>query len=182
MATSSSSRRASWSARNAAAASKAATGSGKTFSYLAPLASATLRAVASHEVRASSLVLCPNAALCSQVVRAARSLETKEGLPVVSVQQVSGGRGGGDGGLWTEIRPRSLPDLFVATPAGLLNALYAESSSPRLREQVLGGIARVVFDEADMLLDGGYRRQTEQLLAHARAHLVCRPKVRARLH
>ena len=142
----------------------AETGSGKTFSYLAPLASATLRAVASHEVRASSLVLCPNAALCSQVVRAARSLETKEGLPVVSVQQVSGGRGGGDGGLWTEIRPRSLPDLFVATPAGLLNALYAESSSPRLREQVLGGIARVVFDEADMLLDGGYRRQTEQLL------------------
>jgi len=142
----------------------AETGSGKTFSYLAPLASATLRAIANNEVRASSLVLCPNAALCSQVVRAARSLETKEGLPVVSVQQVSGGRGGTDGGNGTEIRPRSLPDLFVATPAGLLNALYAENSSPRLREQVLGGIARVVFDEADMLLDGGYRRQTEQLL------------------
>jgi len=138
----------------------AETGSGKTFSYLAPLASATLRAIAAREQRRASLVLCPNATLCSQVAREARRLESKEGLRVVSVQQVSGGGGGGG----VEFRPNGLADLLVATPASLLNALYSESSSARLREEVLGGIAHVVFDEADMLLEGGYRRQTERLL------------------
>ena len=103
----------------------------------------------------ASLVLCPNAVLCSQVVRAGRQLQTPHGTLVADIKDAAG--------LGT-LDPDALPEVIVATPAHWLNLLTAGDLSPRDRDRVLDRLEHVVFDEADMLLTGGFARQAELIL------------------
>jgi hypothetical protein len=118
----------------------AETGSGKTLAYLAPLIHLALRsnqaeaAVAAEKTEAdgpeaqgtwqrqrqwrphptAALVLCPNAALCEQVVAAAHALKDPEsGAPLAAVAFVSA----------QSPPPVRLPDIVVSTPGGLLSLL-----------------------------------------------------------
>ncbi|GJP41882.1 hypothetical protein CLOM_g1504 [Closterium sp. NIES-68] len=104
--------------------------------------------------RKFALVLCPNAALCRQVMEMALSLRSSDNRPLLAVEAVVGGQG------W----PTSPPDLVVATPAALFNHLFAFDPKQRRRSAFVRDVALVVVDEADMLLGGGYARIVGRLL------------------
>ncbi|XP_024393096.1 DEAD-box ATP-dependent RNA helicase 22 [Physcomitrium patens] len=146
----------------------AETGSGKTHTYLAPLVQKMWKAGASGIEDAEDkekspfeglgfglgLVLCPNALLCHQVVDMANALRGEDGQPLVRVDMISGGQG------W----PTYLPDVVVATPAALLNNLFGFDANRRRRIAFVKAVRMVVFDEADMLLGGGFVRDVGRLI------------------
>lgn len=77
----------------------AETGSGKTHAYLAPLFDMMLKkrreadeAKEKSSPRRFSLVLCPNATLCQQVVDMANMLQDREGLAMLDVVAICGGQ------------------------------------------------------------------------------------------
>ena len=100
-------------------------------------------------------MLCPNAVLCSQVVRAGAQLRTPHGLLVADIKDAAG---------LGALDPDALPEVIVATPAQWLNLLTAGDLSPRDQDRVLDRLEHVVFDEADMLMTGGFARQAEHIL------------------
>ncbi|BBN15746.1 hypothetical protein MPTK1_7g00430 [Marchantia polymorpha subsp. ruderalis] len=140
----------------------AETGSGKTHAYLAPLFDMMLKkrreadeAKEKSSPRRFSLVLCPNATLCQQVVDMANMLQDREGLAMLDVVAICGGQG------W----PMKPPDVVVATPAAVLNHLFAYDPRRRRRKAFVRDACCVVFDEADMLLSGGFARDLDHLLS-----------------
>lgn len=73
----------------------AETGSGKTFAYLAPLASRLLDLQMAQPPRGPSvLVLCPNSQLAEQVAAAANSLLSADGSPLLPAAALSPARVG----------------------------------------------------------------------------------------
>lgn len=139
----------------------AETGSGKTHTYLAPLVQKLWQAggdkAPGHFEELGfglGLVLCPNALLCHQVVDMANALRGEDGLPLVRVDVISGGQG------W----PTHLPDVVVATPAALMNNLFGFDANRRRRLAFVRAVRMVVFDEADMLLGGGFVRDVGRLI------------------
>nr|AKF43372.1 DEA(D/H)-box RNA helicase family protein [Pelargonium myrrhifolium] len=139
----------------------AETGSGKTHGYLVPLIDKLCRANDDSGNTSSDkeltpprkifLVLCPNIMLCEQVVRMANSLRNDSGEPLLRVATVGGQQG------W----PVKKPDIIVSTPAALLNNINPEKQR---RLEFLRGVKYVVFDEADMLLCGGFQNQVFRLI------------------
>lgn len=139
----------------------AETGSGKTHGYLVPLidrlcavlddAADTVADQESTHLRRICLVLCPNVLLCDQVVRMANGLCGDDGEPLLRVASVCGRQG------W----PVNEPDIVVSTPAALLNNI--DPNKPR-RLEFLRGVKYVVFDEADMLLCGGFQNKIIRLI------------------
>eukprot|EP00250_Pteridium_aquilinum_P019845 c24600_g1_i1 orf=474-2315(-) len=147
----------------------AETGSGKTQAYLAPLYNKLLETKKNEIDTAGSqspvgrgllerqnfaLVLCPNGMLCEQVMQMANALCDSSGTPLLKVSVVSGGQG------W----PISPPHVVVATPAALLNHLFAYDPKRKRRNAFVRDVKYVVFDEADMLLSGGFENQVMRLL------------------
>lgn len=144
----------------------AETGSGKTHTYLAPLVQKLWKAGAGRGSEERShfeglgfglgfgLVLCPNALLCHQVVDMANALRGEDGRPFVRVDVITGGQG------W----PTHLPDVVVATPAALMNNLFGFDANRRRRLAFVRAVRMVVFDEADMLLGGGFVRDVGRLI------------------
>ncbi|KAL3682843.1 hypothetical protein R1sor_000865 [Riccia sorocarpa] len=139
----------------------AETGSGKTHAYLAPIFDLMLKkreesdeATEAFVTRRFSLVLCPNATLCQQVVDMANMLQNDKGLPMLDVVPICGGQG------WP-VRP---PDVVVATPAAVLNHLFAYDPRRRRRKAFVRDACCVIFDEADMLISGGFARDLDQLI------------------
>ena len=142
----------------------AETGSGKTHSYLAPLVQKLWTAGAGRVAEGGDLgrshfeglglVLCPNALLCHQVLDMANALRGQDGLPLVRVDVITGGQG------W----PTHLPDVVIATPAALMNNLFGFDANRRRRLAFVKAIRMVVFDEADMLLGGGFVRDVGRLI------------------
>ena len=129
------------------------------------------------------LVLCPNAALCDQVVSVCNDVFARAGgglkLTAARVGGGSGGGGGSDGSSSSSFSspssqqqqlPYPPPDITVATPAGLLGATYSAgggaSWSPAA---VISRTRAVVLDEADALLGGGYARDSRRVLEGMRA-------------
>lgn len=139
----------------------AETGSGKTHGYLVPLinrlcsahddSAGTVSDEESTQSRRVSLVLCPNVLLCEQVVRMVNGLCGDDGKPLLRVAAVCGGQG------W----PVNEPDILVSTPAALLNSI--DPNKHRCLE-FMRGVKYVVFDEADMLLCGGFQNKVIRLL------------------
>ncbi|KAG7974878.1 hypothetical protein I3843_06G069900 [Carya illinoinensis] len=139
----------------------AETGSGKTYGYLTPLMDRLRTAcddfantVSDHDFAQSRrlcLVLCPNVLLCEQVVRMANCLCGDDGEPLLKVATVCGRQG------W----PVNAPDIIVSTPAALLNNI--DPDKPR-RLEFLRRVKFVVFDEADMLLCGGFQNKVIRLI------------------
>lgn len=142
----------------------AETGSGKTHSFLVPLidklcneqddsGNATDSAKGESPVRKISLVLCPNVTLCDQVVRMANGLCGENGEPLLRATSLCGRQG------W----PVDDPDIVVSTPAALLNNIDPNKFKFR-RMEFTRSVKYVVFDEADMLLNGGYQNKVIRLI------------------
>eukprot|EP00850_Spirogloea_muscicola_P001099 SM000004S14969 [mRNA] locus=s4:564607:566941:+ [translate_table: standard] len=84
----------------------------------------------------------------------AGALVSSDGAPLVDVSIITGGQG------W----PLNPPDIVVATPAALLNHLFAFDRRRQRRGAFVRDARIVVVDEADMLLSGGFARDLERLL------------------
>jgi len=145
----------------------AETGSGKTHAYLVPLIHKLLQSQkAANEAeklrpgeyaRRShhfALILCPNATLCQQVADMANALASSAGEPLLQVAVICGGQG------W----PISPPDMVIATPAALINNLFAFDPRRRRRSAFIRDVRFVVLDETDMLLGGAFIRQVGRLI------------------
>ncbi|KAF6159866.1 hypothetical protein GIB67_032950 [Kingdonia uniflora] len=140
----------------------AETGSGKTHGYLVPLIHKLCSQMDSSSdgnrewgsLHRMSLVLCPNVMLCEQVARMGNSICGDSGEPLLHVSAVCGRQG------WPAIEP----DVVVSTPAALLNFLRTIDPEKHRRYDFLRGVKYVVFDEADMLLCGGFQNQVIRLI------------------
>lgn len=124
----------------------AQTGTGKTGAFMLP---ALERHAADPSFR--TLVLCPTRELCLQVTEDARTL--CHYLENVSVAEVYGG---------VRLRPqitrlKDAREMIVATPGRLLDHLERGTVD-------LGDISLLVLDEADRMLDMGFRPQIEGIL------------------
>ncbi|XP_012479438.1 DEAD-box ATP-dependent RNA helicase 22 isoform X2 [Gossypium raimondii] len=138
----------------------AETGSGKTYGYLVPLIDKLYGAghdadndleKATVSSRTFSIVLCPNVLLCEQVVRMANDLSGDDGRPLLRVAAVCGRQG------W----PVNEPDVIVSTPVALLNSIDPKKHH---RSDFIRAVKYVVFDEADMLLSGGFENHVIRLI------------------
>jgi len=124
----------------------AQTGTGKTGAFLLP----TLEKNEGRE-GLRTLVLCPTRELAQQVAADARELAEAAGTWVVEVV----------GGMPMKPQTRDLrahPDLVVATPGRLIDHLRRGNVN-------LGEVDTLILDEADRMLDMGFRPQIEEILA-----------------
>ncbi|TYJ43508.1 hypothetical protein E1A91_A03G157900v1 [Gossypium mustelinum] len=138
----------------------AETGSGKTYGYLVPLIDKLYGArhdadndleKATVSSRTFSIVLCPNVLLCEQVVRMANDLSGDDGRPILRVAAVCGRQG------WLV----NEPDVIVSTPVALLNSIDPKKHH---HSDFIRAVKYVVFDEADMLLSGGFENHVIRLI------------------
>src|SRR4051794_37903695 len=124
---------------------KSPTGSGKTIAFAAPLAD-----MLDPAQRVSGLVLAPTRELVSQIVEEARPLLAARGLKVAAVY--------GGVGFEKQTRDARAAHLVVATPGRLEDLLQRRALS-------LSGVRVLVLDEADRMLDMGFRPAVDRLVA-----------------
>ena len=124
----------------------AQTGTGKTGAFLLP----SLEKLEQGAPGLRLLVLCPTRELAQQVAHDARELGSQAGLWVV---EVVGGMP-----MRPQIRDlRAHPDIVVATPGRLIDHVNR-------RNVDLSQVQVLVLDEADRMLDMGFRPQLEEIL------------------
>jgi ATP-dependent RNA helicase RhlE len=128
---------------------KSPTGSGKTIAFAAPLAD-----ILDPSERVSGLVLAPTRELASQIVEEARPLLAARGLKVAAVY--------GGVGFEKQTREARAAHLVVATP-GRLEDLLAR------RDLSLRNVRVLVLDEADRMLDMGFRPAVDRIVAQCPA-------------
>lgn len=126
---------------------QAQTGSGKTAAFALPI----LQKVQLQQRRLQALVLCPTRELCAQVAGDIRRLGRR--LPGLQVLVLAGGQ---------TIRPQlnaleKGAHIAVGTPGRVLDLLDREALETR-------HLATVVLDEADRMLDMGFREDMERIL------------------
>ncbi|ATB27773.1 ATP-dependent RNA helicase DbpA [Melittangium boletus] len=126
---------------------QAKTGSGKTAAFALPL----LHKTHLSRRRLQGLVLCPTRELCAQVAGEIRRLGRR--LPGLQVLVLAGGQ---------PIRPQldaleKGAHLAVGTPGRILDLLQREALDT-------GQLSTVVLDEADRMLDMGFREDMERIL------------------
>jgi len=125
---------------------EAPTGSGKTLAFVIPMVE-RLAGHGGHGARA--LIITPTRELATQVGSVIRSVD-----PALRVAICIGGVGYG-----TQTSAlRNAPDVIVGCPGRILD--LAASGSARLRT-----IEYLVLDEADEMLDQGFARDVEQIIA-----------------
>ena len=122
------------------------TGSGKTLAFVAPILDSHR---ARGERRPAALVLAPTRELAAQIVDDARPLAQARGLNVLAVF--------GGVGIQPQIKKARKAHLLVATPGRLLDLLER-------RALTLEHVSVVVLDEADRMLDMGFRPDVERIL------------------
>lgn len=129
---------------------QAATGTGKTAAFALPVLESLSN---EREAFPSALVLAPTRELASQVAVAFRSYGDEFR---VRVAELIGGQPIGP-----QMRDlRNNPQVIVATPGRAIDHLGRGSLS-------LDGVATVILDEADEMLDMGFAEDIELLLDHA---------------
>jgi len=121
----------------------AETGSGKTLAYLLPLVQQILSSEVDRTAATLVLILVPTRELARQVLKQCRQITGKCPL---SVQAITGGA---DFKYQKSIFNKN-PEIIVATPGRLLE--HAEKGSVDL-----SGLRTLVLDEADRMLDMGFR-------------------------
>lgn len=138
----------------------AETGSGKTFSYLVPLMQQCLESEecgVPHKYP-SVIVMVPNKELCLQVQRMAqelvKALETVAGkvVRVTAVTSVSD--------RWP-FSHDNVPDILICTPVFLSKFVRAQHAT---EPDLFRAVRHLVLDEADMLLEGSYLGDVENVL------------------
>jgi ATP-dependent RNA helicase RhlE len=125
---------------------KSPTGSGKTLAFAVPLVDRIERG----DPRPTALVLAPTRELAAQIVEDATPLATARGLQVAAVY--------GGVGFEKQIAAARRAHLLVATP-GRLEDLMARGAVSLDRIRVL------VLDEADRMLDMGFRPAVDRIVA-----------------
>jgi superfamily II DNA/RNA helicase len=128
---------------------KSPTGSGKTLAFAAPIVSR----VDAGDPRPTALVLVPTRELAVQVTEQLESLARTRGLEVAAVY----------GGV--PVRPQAerakRAHVLVATPGRLQDLLERRLTS-------LDGVSILVLDEADRMLDMGFKPQVDRIVRRLR--------------
>jgi superfamily II DNA/RNA helicase len=124
---------------------KSPTGSGKTLAFAVPL----VELIEPSDPKAAALVLAPTRELALQIVEETKPLARARGLNVAAVY---GGTGFG-----AQVAAVRKAHIVVATP-GRLEDLIARGD---IR---LGDVRIVVLDEADRMLDMGFRPPVDRIL------------------
>jgi ATP-dependent RNA helicase RhlE len=125
---------------------KSPTGSGKTLAFGIPL----VERISAEDPRPAALVLAPTRELATQIVDEIRPIAHARALKVTAVY--------GGVGLVKQARDAAASHVLVATP-GRLEDLLARGSFTLDRVRVL------VLDEADRMLDMGFRPAIDRIVA-----------------
>ena len=137
----------------------AETGSGKTLAYLVPLFHKILEGTTISSVYYPSvIVLTPNKELCAQVDRMAKeivsSLAKYDRVVTTEVASSFIGR-------WPYHDKKMAPSILICTPSYI--AKYVKGPII-IDEDLFRNVRHIVLDEADMLFDGSYIRDVENVL------------------
>jgi ATP-dependent RNA helicase RhlE len=127
------------------------TGSGKTLAFAVPL----VDRIAGAKARPSALVLAPTRELVSQIVEESRVVAQARGLKVAAVY--------GGVGLERQARLAAQAHVIVATPGRLEDLLARGSFS-------LGAVKVLVLDEADRMLDMGFKPAVDRIVGACSQH------------
>jgi superfamily II DNA/RNA helicase len=133
----------------------AETGSGKTLAYLIPLAQRILSSSAGNQAGTLALILVPTRELARQVLKHCRQLLAKSPLQAQAVT-------GGADFKYQKSQFRKNPEIVVATPGRLLE--HCEKGSADLRS-----LQTLVLDEADRMLDMGFRDDVIKIAGYCAA-------------
>ena len=125
---------------------KSPTGSGKTLAFALPI----VERVAPGGPAPAALVLAPTRELASQIVDETRAIADARGLRIAAVY--------GGVGLDKQARAARGADILVATPGRLQDLLDR-------RALTLEHVRILVLDEADRMLDMGFRPAVDRLVA-----------------
>ncbi|MFV8820063.1 DEAD/DEAH box helicase [Haliea sp. E17] len=129
----------------------AQTGSGKTLAYLLPALQRILAEPASRKSGALAVVLVPTRELARQVLKNCRDLAAKTPLNAMALT-------GGADFKYQKSELRKNPEVIIATPGRLLE--HCEKGSADL-----ASVRTLVLDEADRMLDMGFRDEVLQIAA-----------------
>jgi len=121
----------------------AETGSGKTLTYLIPLAQRILAGAGDKRPGTRALILVPTRELARQVLKQCRVLLAQSPLRAQAIT-------GGADFKYQSAQLRKDPEIVVATPGRLLE--HCQKRSADLRS-----LQTLVLDEADRMLDMGFR-------------------------
>ena len=121
------------------------TGSGKTLAFGVPI----VERLKDSDARPSALVLAPTRELASQIVDDLRPIAHARALSIAAVY--------GGAGIVKQARLAARAHILVATPGRLLDLIDR-------REVSLGRIRLLVLDEADRMLDMGFRPVVDRIV------------------
>src|SRR6267378_1109722 len=121
------------------------TGSGKTLAFGVPL----VERLRDSDPRPSALVLAPTRELAIQIVDEVRPIAHARALAIAAVY--------GGAGIVKQARVAARAHILVATPGRLLDLIER-------REVTLGRIRMLVLDEADRMLDMGFRPVVDRIV------------------
>jgi ATP-dependent RNA helicase RhlE len=124
---------------------KSPTGSGKTLAFAIPLS----ERIAAEDPRPTALVLAPTRELASQIVDEARAVVHTRALRITAVY--------GGVGIAKQIREAAKAHILVATPGRLEDLLERRAVS-------LSRVRFLVLDEADRMLDMGFRPVVDRIV------------------
>jgi superfamily II DNA/RNA helicase len=125
---------------------KSPTGSGKTLAFGVPISDR----VEATDARPAALILAPTRELVSQILEDLRPIANARALSVASVY--------GGVGFVKQIRDARRAHIVVATPGRLEDLLDRRALS-------LANVRILVLDEADRMLDMGFRPAVDRLVA-----------------
>jgi ATP-dependent RNA helicase RhlE len=121
------------------------TGSGKTLAFGIPL----VERLKGADVRPSALVLAPTRELASQIVDDLREIAHSRALSIAAVY--------GGAGIVRQAKLASRAHILVATPGRLLDLIDR-------RDVSLSRVALLVLDEADRMLDMGFKPVVDRIV------------------
>jgi superfamily II DNA/RNA helicase len=121
------------------------TGSGKTLAFGIPM----VERLKGTDVRPSALVLAPTRELAIQIVDDLREIAHSRALSIAAVY--------GGAGIVKQARIAARAHILVATPGRLLDLIDR-------REVSLGRVKLLVLDEADRMLDMGFRPVVDRIV------------------
>jgi len=126
---------------------QAPTGTGKTCAFGIPI----IEGIDSENRAIQSIILCPTRELAIQTTTVLKNLNAyKQGIRVLALY-------GGEPIQRQIMALRRRPQIIVATPGRLMDHI-------RRRTARLGNVSSVVLDEADRMLDMGFRDDMETIL------------------
>ena len=124
---------------------KSPTGSGKTLAFMVP----TIDLIDAEAERPAALVLAPTRELATQIVEETRAVAHAKALKVTAVY--------GGVGLEKQAREARKSHIVVATPGRLEDLL-------RRRAFTLSNVKLLILDEADRMLDMGFRPAVDRIV------------------